>query len=157
MKKTNKYSISDIKSIVSRLEDLGQTYLVKKAPTLPPEAKENIVKYLPYIIVVVVFLSIPSILSLIGFGSLINRSLYSLGFYYRPSFFIHALFLTTSVVLSGLSIKGLFAKKVSGWRFIYYSTLVNGVWSIISFDIGGIVIGLLLPLYILFQIQNHYK
>lgn len=145
------------KNILTQAEEVLDLYLVKKAPSLPENIKEFIVKYSPYMSIVGIVLSIPGILALLGVGLLASRYSYLGGVYYGNSFSISVLFLLASVVLMGLSVPGLFARQASAWRLMFYSSLVNAVYNLIRFDIGSLIIGTAISLYFLFQVKNYYK
>ena len=149
MKKTNPTLV--------QLESVLELYLVKKAPALPENVKEIIVKYSPYLAILGLVLSVPSIITLLGLGGLINRYAYLSGVYYGPSFSISVIFLVISTVLMGLSIPGLFARKVSAWNLMFYSSLVNAVYNLIRFDLGSLIIGAAISLYFLFQVKSYYR
>ena len=153
MKKEN----TDLKSVLSQVETTLNLYLVKKAPALPENVKELIVKYSPYLAIVGLVFSVPSLLALFGLGSLINRYAYLSGAYYGPSFSISVIFLLISVVLMGLAIPGLFARKVSAWNLMFYSSLVSAVYNLLRFDLGSLIIGTAISLYFLFQVKSYYK
>lgn len=157
MKNTNKQTGTDIKQLFSRLETFIELYAVKKAPSLPAEAKDVVVRYSPYLAVIALIFSVPALLTLFGLGILINRYAYLGGVYYGSAFSLDLLFLLASVVLSTMAIPGLFARKASAWRLVYFSVLVNTLRAIFSFNLGGLIIGSAISLYILFQVKSYYK
>jgi len=65
--------------------------------------------------------------------------------------------LAISVVLEFLAVPGLFKKTRQGWNFVYYSALVSVLYSLVSFNLGGLIIGALISFYILFQVRTYYK
>jgi len=150
---TNK---KDLKSYLSTLEDTLNLYLVKKAPSIPENIKEIIVKYGPYLIIVSLFFSIPSILALFGLGSLFGSfhwGRYGLNTSYQFSMAI----LTISLVLQAIAVPGLLKRTMSSWRLVYYSVLINCLHSLITFNLANFLIGGLLSFYLLFQIKSYYK
>jgi len=40
---------------------------------------------------------------------------------------------------------------------MFYASLLGAVQNAVSFNLGGLVVGTLLSLYILFQIKSYYK
>lgn len=124
----------------------------QKAPALPVKAKEVIVKIAPWLALVMVVIAAPAVLALIGFGGYIGRyamyGAYSGGWYW--------IFAAATIVLNILALPGLFKPSKSGWMFSFYSVLVGGVSSLVRMDIAGLIIGLAIGFYILFQIKAYY-
>ncbi len=153
---------SDFKSLMRQLEDNLDLYLGKKAPSLPKEWKEFLVKVAPYLAILGVILGVPAILALLGVGTFIVP-LGTLGgaLTGRPflgiGFLVNVLFLGAIIVLEALSISPLFKRSKVGWNYMYYATLLGAVQNLISFNVGGLVIGTLLSLYLLFQVKELYK
>ena len=129
-------------------------YLVKKAPfQLPAEVKEFLVKFGPWIALVLLLLSLPGLLLMLGVGTAFmpfGGAAYMIGFSYLT------IVLLAQLVLLGLALPGLFKRKMSAWRLIFYSQLVGIVFSLLSGSIVGGIIGGLIGLYILFQIRPLY-
>jgi len=134
-------------------------YLAKKAPTLPLNIKELLVKFAPWLTIIGVVLSIPAILAVFGLGALMTSIPYG-GYALANSGFTYILaiiFLVITTVLRGLAIPGLLAKTKNGWMMLFYSVLVNIVYSILSSDILGGLLGAVISLYLLFQVREFYK
>jgi hypothetical protein len=132
------------------------TYFAKKAPALPANVKEIIVKIAPWVTLIGVIFTIPAILAFLGLGALVTsipNALAHTGFTYTLSI----IFLVITAVLRGLAIPGLLAKAKKGWMMLLYSTAVSLVYSIISFDFIGGLIGVAISLYLLFQVREYYK
>ena len=129
-------------------------YLVKKAPfQLPAEVKEFLVKFGPWIALVLLLLSLPGLLLMLGVGTAFmpfGGAAYMIGFSYLT------IVLLAQLVLLGLALPGLFKRKMSAWRLIFYSQLVGIAFSLLSGSILGALIGGLIGLYILFQIRPLY-
>lgn len=130
-------------------------YLVKKAPfQIPDNAKEWIVKYGPWITVVLLVLMLPAMLFVLGVGS----ALMPFGGYaYATGFGLAAIFLVINVGLMVAALPGLFARKMSGWNLMFYARLIGIVYSFLSYAFIGGIIGGIIGLYILFQIRPLYK
>jgi hypothetical protein len=120
-------------------------------PALPANAREILVKLTPYFAVVGLVVSIPTIILLAGLST-IPSPLATLG-----SSALALVFALVNIGLLALSIRGLFARRIIGWRYLYYNALVNALHAILRLDIIGLVIGSGLSLYILFQIRNSYR
>ena len=147
----------DLKTLYTQFESLLEEYLGKKAPALPTSAKEAIVKYSPYITLLVLLFALPAILAALGLSALFTPFAYMGGLRYGMSFSITTIILLVSLVLEGMAIPGLFARKASAWKLVYYATLVNGLYSLFSFNLGGFIIGTGIGLYVLIQIKSYYK
>ena len=72
-------------------------------------------------------------------------------------YLINVIFLAVMIVLEALSISPLFKRSKTGWNLLYYSTLLGAVQNLLSFNLGGLIIGTLLSLYLLFQVKEYYK
>jgi hypothetical protein len=130
-------------------------YLVQKAPFQIPDAgREWIVKYGPWIIVVLLVLSLPFLLVALGIGTVLMPfagPVYATGFGYV------AILAIVDFGLMIAALPGLFARKRSGWNLVFYSRLVSIVMSLLSGAIIGGLVGGVIGLYILFQIRGLYQ
>jgi hypothetical protein len=130
-------------------------YLVKKAPfQIPDGGREWIVRYGPWIMVVLLVLALPAALVALGIGTVL---LPFAGFGYATGFGFVTIFVLGSFVLRVLAIPGLFARKMSGWTLVFYAVLVDIVGGLLSGSIVGTLVGALIGLYILFQIRPLYS
>lgn len=130
------------------------SYLVGKAPFQIPDAgREWIVKFGPWITVVLLILTMPLLLVALGIGTLFIPFG---GFGYATGFGILTLVLIVEIGLMIAALPGLFARKMAGWRLLFYSQLVSIAYSVLSGSIvGGLLFGLI-SLYILFQVRSLY-
>ncbi len=129
-------------------------YLVRKAPfQIPDGAREWIVRYGPWIMLVLLVLSLPALLAALGLGTFVLP----LAGAYGAGFGIATLFFLAGAALRVLSLPGLFARKMSGWSLAFYATLVSFVGSLLAGSIVSGIIGTLIGLYILFQIRSYYS
>ena len=153
---------TDFGSMFAKLEVTLEEYLGKKAPQLPKEWKEVIVKFAPYLAILGVIFGAFSFLALLGLGAFLAP----LGFVGgmmtgRPflgiGYIVNVLFFGVMILLDGLAISGLFSRSKKAWTYLYWSALVGVVQNIVSFNVGGLIIGGLLSLYFLFQVKEYYK
>lgn len=144
-------------NFMGKLETMLDLYLVDKAPSLPENWKEILVKILPYLIIVFFILSLPLVLVALGLSALIVPLGFVAGVGSGVGITLSIVILAVSLVLEAMAIPGLFARSKSGWRLLYYSTLVSALYSIVTMSLSGLVLGTLVSLYILFQIKSHYK
>jgi len=147
----------DLKSLFSQLETTLDEYLIKKAPGLPTNVKETLVKYAPYISILVVVLALPPVLAIFGIGAILSPFAYMGGVYAGSSLSLALLFLVASIVIEVIAIPGLFARKQSAWRLMYYGVLINAVYELFKFNLGSLIIGSAISLYFLFQVKSYYK
>lgn len=129
-------------------------YLVKKAPVqIPDAAREWIVKFGPWIAVVLLALSLPLIFVLLGFGSIL-APLGGLGY---AGFGMTAMLVIVEIVLMVLALPGLFARKMSGWSLMFYARIVGLIGSISAGSFFGGIIFALIAFYVMFQVRPLYK
>ncbi len=153
---------TDFKGMFGKLEVALEEYLGKKAPQLPKAWKEVLVKFAPYLVIVGVIVGVMGFLALLGLGAFLVP-LGTIGGMMagRPfigfSYITNIVFLGLMVLLEGLAIPGLFSRSKKAWTFLYWSALVGVVQNVVSFNVGGLVIGGLLSLYFLFQVKEYYK
>ena len=130
-------------------------YLVKKAPFQIPEGgKEFIVRFGPWISLVLLVMALPFLLMALGLGALVAPFA---GVRYSTGFGVAATFALVQIVMLGMALPGLFARKMSGWTLLFYEQLVGFVGSILSGSIVGGIIGAIISLYILFQVRTKYS
>jgi len=129
-------------------------YLVKKAPFQIPDAgREWMVKFGPWIIIVLLVLTLPALLVVLGIGTAIMPFAgvgYAVGFGYA------SIFLLVEIGLRVAALPGLFARKMGGWNLLFYAQLVGFVFSLLVGSIVGGLVGLLISLYLLFQVRGLY-
>jgi hypothetical protein len=129
-------------------------YLVKKAPfQIPAGGREAIVKYGPWIAIVLLVLISPAVLFVLGVGTLFMPFG---GVGYAAGFGLSAILLVVQFGLLIAALPGLFARKMGGWRLTFYSQVVSILGSIVMGSIiSGLVVGLI-GLYVLFQVRTLY-
>ncbi|MCR4376443.1 MAG: chromate transporter [Acidobacteria bacterium] len=129
-------------------------YLVQKAPfQIPAEIKELLVKFGPWIALVLLVLSLPGLLLVLGIGTAFMPFG---GVGYAAGFTYLTVLLLAQLVLLVMALPGLFKRKMSAWKLMLWSQLVGIVLSLLSGSILGAIIGGLIGLYILFQIRSLY-
>ncbi len=130
-------------------------YLVQKAPfQIPENGKEWIVKYGPWITIVLLILSLPPLLLVLGLGAALvpfGGVGYATGFTYLT------IVLLAELGLMVAALPGLFARKMSGWRLLFYAQIASFLFSLLSGAILGAILGAVIAMYILFQVRARYK
>ena len=142
---------------MNQLIDTLDLYFGKKAPQMPAGIKEFIVKVSPWLSVVGVILTVPAVLAILGLGAYFSSfARYGMVGYGYSGFGIWSVFTIIMTVLYIMAIPGLFKRSPSGWNFMFYAALVGGLQNLISFNLVGLVVGLLIGFYILFQLKPYY-
>ena len=146
------------KSLTPQLEDMLDLYLVKKAPfQLPANIKELIVKFGPYITLVLMILALPIILLAFGWSAVLLPAYgVAAGFGAGISATIGLVLAIVSLVLEAIALPGLFKRSKVGWNFVFYALLVSVVSYVINLDIMSIIFSVV-SFYFLFQIRSYYK
>jgi len=147
-------------SALASLEETLDLYFGQKAPAMPPNVKELVVKFAPWITLVLLLITLPAVLIVLGLGALAAPLAFLVGpgtgVTYGFTYTVSMLILGVSVLLEALSLPGLFKRTRQGWRYAYYATLVSVVGSLIGFNIVSAIITALIGFYILFQIRPLY-
>lgn len=130
-----------------------------KAPALPKNAKEMLVKVLPWIALVFGLLGILGSISGLGlltafspvaiFGGAEGMASYGTGF-------IAAIFWLVSSALMLAAFTGLNGHKLQGWTLLFWSEVASAVGALLSFSLGG-VLGVVIGVYLLYQVKSFYK
>lgn len=141
-------------ALIKQLDDI----FVKKAPfQLPEEAKEWIVKYGPWITLVVIGLFLPFILFALTAGAIALPFAALVAPGAATGLSLALIFLILSVGLDLAALPGLFARKKQGWNLVLYGTLMFAVFSLVSFQWLNLIFGTLVSLYFLMQIRSKYN
>jgi len=157
MKTKTTTSTPDVKNMFSQLEETLNLYFAKKAPTMPENIKEAIVKFGPYITAIMMVMLLPVIFAVFGLSAFLMPFAYLGGVHAGLGFSIGTLFALAILIMQGLALPALFKRQMSGWKLMYYVALVQVVQNLLSFDLGGLIIGAVISFYILFQIRSYYK
>ncbi len=143
---------------MEQMEQFFKTYLHDKAPFhFPPSVKEFLVKFGPWIILVLLVLSIPALLVALGFATVFLPVVAVTAVKTGGLAIIGIIFSLASLGLEAFALPGLFAKKIQGWRFAYYAVLVSTLGNLLHGDIIGAIIGIIISMYVLFEIKEYYK
>lgn len=132
-------------------------WLVKKAPFQIPEgAKEWIVKWGPWIDVVLLVLAVPVILAAIGITAVFSPYAMTAGAGYTTWYWVGIVVMAVQLALQVAALPGLFARKMAGWTLLFYSEILSLVYSLITGSVVGGIISAVIGFYILFQIREKY-
>ncbi len=133
---------------IKMLEDL-----FAKAPALPKNIQEVLVQITPIFALIFGILGIIAGLSWFGSAPIIAF----IGV--RPGFLTlltGVLTIAASVILL-LAYSKVKARKMEGWRLLFWSEVVNLLSSLVVGGIVSVIIGALIGFYLLFQIKSYYK
>jgi hypothetical protein len=142
---------------MDQLEATLKEYLIDKAPAMPAKWKELLVKYLPWITLIVFIVFLPVVLAVLGIGAVLLPFSFVGGIGSGISYTLSVLVLAAALVLEAMAIPGLFKQTAKSWRLLYYSALINALYNLLTFNLSGLIIGTLITLYLLFQIKSYYK
>ena len=130
-------------------------YFVKKAPVqIPEEGRELIVKWGPWITVILIAFLLPLTLAVLGIGSFL---LPFGGYGYATTFGLGAAFLLLHFALMILALPGLFARRMTGWKYMFYAQVAALIESFMYYAVISGILGALIGFYILFQIRTKYS
>ena len=145
------------KTYLRQIEDTLAEYLVKKAPALPSNVKEAIVKFAPWVTVIMLILTLPLLLAVFGIGAMFAPFSFMGGVSAGTSYLLTLVFTVVQIILEVMAVPGLFKNERRSWDLLFYAALVGVVQNVITFNVGGLLIGSLLYLYLLFQVREYYK
>lgn len=147
------------KSFLKQMEDFFYTYLHKKAPFhIPPNGREAIVKIGPWIALVLMILALPAILVALGLSAIFAPAAYMYGGYHTGAgFMLQGLLSLMALVMQAIALPGLFKRALKSWYLLYYAALISAVAQLLGGQVIGMLVGLIISLYILFEIKEYYK
>jgi len=134
---------------MDKLNQMLEDLLVKKAPALPNNVKEFLVQYAYILNIIGIIMMIPAIFALLGLNAIVHV--------FVKTSIIGIVFLIIEILLRIKALPGLKNRKIDGWNMLYYAALVQAVYSLTNYDIGGFIIGTLISLYFIFQVKSYYK
>lgn len=150
-------------SSLTGLEGFFDTYLHVKAPfQLPTGAKEFIVKYGPWITLIILIIAaiviIPLTLLTLGLMTAATPVMVAGGYASNSVMgYIQIAIGLITLVMEAIAIPKLLKRQLSGWKLVYWAALLSALGSLLSLQIVSLVLGLLISMYILFQIREYYK
>ena len=153
-----KESQSTMTGTLSMLEsEIEKVVLNKKVPALPDNIKELLVKIAPWLIAISMLMLLPLILVALGISAVAMPFSYLGGMNAGFSYTLSLVFTFGMIVLELMALPGLFKREMRAWRLVFYSTLLSLVQQLVSFNLGGLVIGGAISFYFLFQVKSKYS
>ncbi|HVF69568.1 MAG TPA: hypothetical protein VNA13_03305 [Xanthomonadales bacterium] len=143
------------KNIIDTLEDF-----FKKAPAIPANGREALVKITPWLAIIFGILGVLGGLAGVGILTMFSPLAAFSGAQGIASYgtgIIAAWIWLASSVLMVLAYPGLKARKIGGWNWLFWSEVLNIVGSVVAGSLINAVIGALIGFYLLFQIKSYYK
>jgi len=142
---------------LAQLEKTLDLYLGQKAPALPKNIKDLIVSLAPWGNIALIVMALPALLAVLGITGYMGSMVYWAGARLGLVYYVSLAFLGLILVVRALAIPGLFSRSIKGWRLLYYSVLLNIVYSLFNYNMFSGLIGAVIGLYFLFQIKKYYK
>jgi asparagine N-glycosylation enzyme membrane subunit Stt3 len=142
---------------MGQLDQTLHLYLHKKAPAMPEKWQNVLVAWLPWITLVILILALPAVLALFGLSLFVLPVGMMVGAHVGISYILAVVFLAVTLILEAMAIPGLFKRQKSAWKLLYYSALLSALYNLLSLNLFGLIIGTLISLYLLFQIEHHYN
>lgn len=141
-----------MQDLIKKLEDF-----FAKAPHLPNDIREIIVKIAPYLAIIGIVLSVLALPALLGFGMMgAPAAMMVGGGRFGGMILLAGLFSIANLILLILAFPGLQKRQASGWNYVFYSVLLGAVQSLLSLNLIGLIVFTTLELYILFEVKSHY-
>ncbi len=137
--------------------EIEKVVLSDKIPGLPDNVKEIIVKIAPWFAAISMLMLLPLILAAFGISAVAMPFSYLGGLRMGFGYTLSLVFSFGMIVLELMALPGLFKRKGSAWRLMYYSTLLSLVQQLFSFDLGGLILGGAISFYFLFQVKSKYN
>ncbi len=153
--------MTKLQKAVNDLEKKLEAYFTNKLPALPVSIKELIVEWLWVLVLVsLIWMGVSFLMmmgTMLGWGMVMPIGLI-MGF--------GVVWLGGGVILAGMvagivllwkALPLLKARKIKGWRFLFYALLISIGVDLVILNLLGMVINGGIGLYILFQIKEYYK
>lgn len=146
---------------MEQLEKFFESIFLKKTLyQLPTKAKELIVSIAPWVIIVMLVFSLPTVFGLLGFGSVLP-GVSALGIKLGARYYFGLLVLLLQLILMGIAAPSLIKRQLKGWRLVYYANLISFVFALVSaYAFGNIlwaIVTLAISMYIIFQVKSYYR
>ena len=146
---------------MENLEKFFEDIFTKKVSyKIPTGGKEWLVTWAPWLVIISVVLSIYSIIQMLSVGAIMGKAGFLFGVSAIPRYYLYLAVFAVQTLVIAASFPGLKSRHKSGWRMLYYATLISLIQGVLSSqNMGGVVwsvIGSAIGLYILFQIKDRY-
>ena len=146
-----------MQSYLKDLENSLETYFLHKAPKMPQEIQDLIVKFGPWLLLLMLIISVVGLLSAFISGTFIMPFAYAAGQTVGLMFTVSWVLSIVILVIDALALPGLFRRDIKAWRLLFLGTLIAIVQYVVSLNILGLIIASAISFYILFQIKHNYR
>lgn len=126
-----------------------------KAPALPKNAREWIVKIAPWLALIFGIMAVPGLLFVFGIGT-VTSPFWAFRGFKGVEALIGFILSAAQVVMELMAVSPLFKRAMRGWTLLLYSSLLSVVSSVLHFSGMGILVAGI-NLYLLYQIKSYYK
>jgi hypothetical protein len=138
------------------LEEILEKFF-SKAPALPNNVKEVIVSLTPWVTLIILVLALPALLLAFGISSFLLPFAVVAGATAGFGWLVSIIFGIGLLLLELIALPGLFARKRSAWKILFWVALLTALESLLRLQIISLIIGSLVSFYFLFQIKSYYK
>ena len=140
--------------IEKQSDDLAKSLegLFKSLPHLPQNVTDVLVKIAPWLALI---FGVLGVLAGIGAMGISPFALFG-GIRSGMMVFFTGLLTLASSVLMLLAYPKLTKRTHKGWTYLFWSEILNAVYALLTVSLGS-VIGVLIGLYLLFEIRRYYK
>lgn len=151
----------DVMQYLADVDKFFQDAYVTKAPfSIPDNWKEIIVKVSPYLNVIGIVFSILALPVLLGGSALMAGLGVVSGAALNPmnnvAGIVALVFTLANLVLMVMAAQGLFKRKASAWKLVFYSMLLTALQSAIALNIVNVAFTLIVGMYVLYQVKEKY-
>ena len=148
-------------ALFSQVDATLDPFFTQKAPQLPANVRELLVKIAPYVTIIGVVIAALGLLAVIGVTALSSPFLVMYagvgGAQALTAGYIGIIFMVIQAALEALAIPGLFKQQRNAWELLFVAALVGLVHDLVSLNLFGLVLNFLISFYILYQIKSYYK
>ena len=152
---------NQVSALTAQIDTALEPYFLKKAPQLPANIREIIVKIVPYFTVIGVIIAAMGLLLAVGITAVATPALLFLGGMGGAQAVaggvVGLVFLVIQGILEAMAIPGLFKRQKAAWNLLFLANIVGAIYNLISLNIIGLVVGFLISFYLLYQIKSYYK
>ena len=119
---------------------------------LPDGVREFLVKFGPWVTLIVLIISVPAMLAALGIGSILAPFL-------GPKvtgFGVTWLLGVVQTGITAIALPGLFRRQYTSWRLLFLGQGVGILGNLLSGAILGTLVGAVIGLFLLFQLRPKY-
>lgn len=156
-KKTAKQTTSSAGSTSDFYGMLDKIFVGMAPIQLPKPLKEWIVKYGPWVILLVLGIFLPVILGALGISAIILPFSTSISPKISAGLSVQLIFYIVELGLLIAALPGLFARKMQGWKLVLFAVLANFVIDLFDLHVINALVTVIVGLYVAFQVRSYYK